>query len=522
MLVPKHVVEQWYRTSHPIYKSFRFIFDNQLWRSTVPSGFSVCPYFWLAILSFIFLRPFVYFIHYIVLPVMKLFGRPGRGLDRLLQRGFRLLFPDYPDVVGAGFGALAITLVALLVGLVAWVKILGPAFEGVQKRGTAFGYFVYFEMLALVAISILVSYFRYRFEGRCRAQAWFLVWAATLLAGLLILSPGMFLTLLWLAGAMLYKLFSTIAWAIGIGIYYVGFGIVWTAEALWSFLTYKLWFGLPWVLLSLAGPLLMGGFIYLITMIVPESWMESSARKADRNLPPDDSRQYRIEDWNRLLVWLVNTSRAHDVCAKQAGYLSFPEPRFEKMADYTWLGFSMAISLLVKMTTVQIFADEIRRMVDMKIETPRGLWFAFMTTSSISERLSHVDKLLGPESGVSLFSVWRNSSQLSEMQIAVKSPEFSTEFTKIEKTAAALEKLRVAREESQWRKACINFSDMIIDRSAAFGVMLWNGVTAPFRFGWWLVRQIGIFFRYLGLLIKAKKQGACPYFRFEKDDSATA
>jgi hypothetical protein len=61
-LVPTSIIQQWYRRDHPIYRSFAFLFENPLWSKAIPKGFTICPFFWLATLSFFVVRPFVYVV----------------------------------------------------------------------------------------------------------------------------------------------------------------------------------------------------------------------------------------------------------------------------------------------------------------------------------------------------------------------------------------------------------------------------------------------------------------------------
>jgi len=59
-LVKEAVYKKWFSTDHWMYKQFSYIFENPLWSKNVPSGFSLCPYFWMSILiGFIGLRLFL-------------------------------------------------------------------------------------------------------------------------------------------------------------------------------------------------------------------------------------------------------------------------------------------------------------------------------------------------------------------------------------------------------------------------------------------------------------------------------
>ena len=56
-LINEETMDKWFEKDHIIYKNFEYIFKNPLWDKKVPSGFSLCPYFWLSwIVGFLILR----------------------------------------------------------------------------------------------------------------------------------------------------------------------------------------------------------------------------------------------------------------------------------------------------------------------------------------------------------------------------------------------------------------------------------------------------------------------------------
>lgn len=71
-LVPLTTVQRWYKRDSWVYKGFSYWFQNPLWNTSIPKGFSLCPYFWMSIFS-IFLRIFVGAVFLIRL-VFKPFG----------------------------------------------------------------------------------------------------------------------------------------------------------------------------------------------------------------------------------------------------------------------------------------------------------------------------------------------------------------------------------------------------------------------------------------------------------------
>lgn len=67
MLVPKTWIDEWYKTEHPIKKSFTYLFKNPLWDKDVPRGFSVCPYFWMSVILSPLFRVFMVWPFLVVL-----------------------------------------------------------------------------------------------------------------------------------------------------------------------------------------------------------------------------------------------------------------------------------------------------------------------------------------------------------------------------------------------------------------------------------------------------------------------
>ena len=56
--VSKSCIEEWFTTDSWVYKNFSYMFKNPIWNKRIPSGFSLCPYFWIALFSMCVFRPF--------------------------------------------------------------------------------------------------------------------------------------------------------------------------------------------------------------------------------------------------------------------------------------------------------------------------------------------------------------------------------------------------------------------------------------------------------------------------------
>lgn len=83
-LVATNTIDIWYRKDSWVYKNFAYLFQNQLWQKDVPSGFSLCPYFWLALFSMTLFRVFVGVVLTVQL-IFKPFGGLLSKIDRFVQ-----------------------------------------------------------------------------------------------------------------------------------------------------------------------------------------------------------------------------------------------------------------------------------------------------------------------------------------------------------------------------------------------------------------------------------------------------
>lgn len=111
-LVPMNIVSEWYSRDSLVYRNFAFLFQNPLWNRNVPKGFSLCPYFWLAVFSFLIFRPFAYAVYGFGRAVMALrLGRVVKWTDSLVNRlaGSDCDTPLIPTFLGVSLVGLIVT-----------------------------------------------------------------------------------------------------------------------------------------------------------------------------------------------------------------------------------------------------------------------------------------------------------------------------------------------------------------------------------------------------------------------------
>lgn len=165
-LVPDSLVDRWYHSDSWVYKNFSYLFSNPLWDKNIPSGFSLCPYFWLSLFSFLVLRPIVF----IVLVVRFIFAK--LQLSHLLDKS-DTWFTRLTGVEGArGFP----TCVALLIVCLFGLFILCLVAASYQAVVTYYGAgmltnLISLALLGVVSVSCLnYAHTRRRDSNRCKVE----------------------------------------------------------------------------------------------------------------------------------------------------------------------------------------------------------------------------------------------------------------------------------------------------------------------------------------------------------------
>jgi len=134
-LVSETCVKEWFKKDSWVYKNFAYLFHNPLWDKNVPSGFSLCPYFWLAMISLFVMRPIIVpvclGVGLLIKGLMKIGGVPFRLLDeKIIKKAKRIrIFPEgMLKKAGMGIGILMLAIVAIIV-VVALLLLLFLAFQ---------------------------------------------------------------------------------------------------------------------------------------------------------------------------------------------------------------------------------------------------------------------------------------------------------------------------------------------------------------------------------------------------------
>jgi hypothetical protein len=115
-LVSMNTVHRWYRKDSWVYKNFAYLFSNQIWDTSVPNGFSLCPYFWLALFSMTLFRVFVGFV-LLARILFKPFGKLLERTDDFFGNIVSVRGPGAPTV----FGLLLFTMIGLLLFMLSFI-----------------------------------------------------------------------------------------------------------------------------------------------------------------------------------------------------------------------------------------------------------------------------------------------------------------------------------------------------------------------------------------------------------------
>lgn len=244
MLVSEELAEKMYSKEGFLYKNFTFLFQNALWHKSMPSGFAICPYFWLSLVGILFR----YFIHcpvkYVVKPAWKgckrLASMSFHGLSFLtcggLKKfdrgvnwcGVKIGFPGTNDV-GLPTSILSLGSLCIISGIILFQYIAG--FYGwVLSFGVA-GFTIPLIVSSVLLVGLVVSAVLSVKQHKCSNHHFIYPLGLLILTTVLSLIytpyaiPGMF-GALWGFLCAIFSVIATLVVAICTGIF-------WFVESIW-------------------------------------------------------------------------------------------------------------------------------------------------------------------------------------------------------------------------------------------------------------------------------------------------
>lgn len=500
MLVKKSIVQEWYKTTSWVYKNFAYLFVNPLWNTKIPNGFSVCPYFWLSILSLTIFRPFVVIVKYMVNPLINLCGKPAKYLDNqckhILCDKWGVLDENKKSVTGIGITIGTLTIATVTLGLIFIGLLCHSAYTFYVSTNydkdllcifTLVSSFIWFPILASVYSLIRGKKFVDVIDNDISKTAYGIVLSAVMLT--------FFPYTIW---SLIKNLFISIGTVSAAVAGYIWSGITITADFIWGGIKYapipELY--VPWW----AYLLLLGGIAYIYDKLLTKYYENISVP-----LPTDEEiRTKNQQAWLAVYMDVINN-----------GYF---------FADATAFNFNEFMTILptkdsrtaAKIIRNKIFHEAITKILDAKVLTEMG-----NTKPKLDKNYQMYLKNYTPRHILNQFD-WLvtngnmgNNIDVDELFKAVmevmQTPEIRSELSEIER------ELELSRKHAIDRKQRMENS-FLYKATEAVGVTISNAAASIINTITWLAKQSWTLLVYLWMFLKAKKQGACPYFKFEKND----
>jgi hypothetical protein len=478
-LAPQHVIDSWYLNKNCfIYKNFDYIFKNQLWDKShkKPGGFSVCPYFWMSILvGFLFMRLlFVPIIRIAKFITVSCFMSP---IDTMLRKALSKLIGnevgDLPEGIGFAFAFILTGAISGIAFLLA--ALYGFYFEEVhgQRAVISLSFWLMTSgLLALLAHGINCMF--NRSSNRCKTEYYVYGWAAlAVILSLAFCSSAFIGSIVYIVGSILGAI-ATILTGI-FGVIYIAVG--WIAKQILAGLTISA-LGIPvWAVLT---------GIAVVTLLLEKAYPQ------DPIVLEEDSRQ----KWENLLyTYLIKEFKGS---LKEYVYLKSYFPTNEK----------------AELARGSIFANKyIPRIVRHIANSQLKPWLLELSQSDYRSTMRAINK-------GALIRRYFPSDKMYDYMEKVRSTTFSfclydardyfEKYLKeemdndVERCLAEMKEAEEKRENG----LCAKFTN-------AISILLYPMTRGFNRVCTKLFVGIENVWTYSLVILKARKQGVCPYVMFE-------
>jgi hypothetical protein len=545
MLVKQSIVENWYQKDSWVYKNFAYLFQNPLWQKNIPRGFSVCPYFWLNLFSFLIFRPlFVAPIQYVFAPIVKFFGKRGAKVDAFLFRVFQKvgIGRDAGYFTGIGIlttlGVFSSIALAIFLSLVLLVK--GQQFHN-YVGGSNLGTFFFWSFTSLIGLSGIILGHKKLTKTPCKTLYYLFVWLALFILAAFIFIPSEIGAGIVAAGKGIGWFFTDVIWQV---IVYIGLALKWAGWGIGVGLKYVgiyLWKFLTWTPFSAALPFLPW-WTYLLGLTVLAYYGSQALNYLGGLFPepkyepiqaavePEQKRNYRyswIALFQRVLsnnkYWKESTDLFRAVLDSDTigrGLFGFDYDKSVKACvrnDY----------FIYRAALVKVFSSTLDKLEDYQPEyTSKEMDAILENQDSVSDRFAALNTYINSlrqykDSDIEV-KLSKTDIFFAMREVILKDVEVRDY---IHNTLKDFERQEKRRANSWSRKTCL----AVTNRLAIWLDNAFEGLTVVGRFlvlvkrGLvWLAVQTGTLFAYLWMFAKAKKKGACPYFQFSDPASAGA
>ena len=498
MLVKQSIVEKWYQRDSWVYKNFAYLFQNPLWNKSIPNGFSVCPYFWLNLFSFFIFRPlFVAPMKYLIIPFIKALGKPAHVVDEWLYGLWQKLDfapPRYSTGIGFMMTTLA-TVVTVGMGIILWVGGVKTYHYYQSLDGVYYSLYWFWTVASLLPLFLsMVIHKMAKTEG-CKPGYYFLGWLVLFVISLFVFIPHQTLhTLSHVFFATTHGIghFISVCWTgaiYGIG---VALSFLWAAfKAIFSWTPFSILM-LPW-----------WGFIVGITVFMwvfdrIMTWWDNRTVQSLRQANPTELYTRFRQAWLDLFVRIT----------LQGKRWKNGETIDEAFDTYTAKAVNAMRYGLMRRAFEEMWKTDLDSLQkDYPFLKDNG-WKAIANADGTNARFSYLkDYLEIPMSADRMPHMDVNTLIAALRTVALNDPEVKKLAEQYKADAIWREKQREAKKNGWAHTTCIKVTHAIADGFHATVHGIWNFIC-------WVFSCICTFFAYMWMLIKAKKQGACPYFRF--------
>lgn len=497
MLVKKSIVESWYKRSSLVRKNFTYLFQNPLWNKRVPEGFIVCPYFWLSMFSLLIFRPFfVAPIVYVVLPLMKPFGKPASILDEFLYKIVCTIGlgskHNYNKGMGYALGLIAALLGACAIALLAFLGI-GIYHFYLFASLTTMGTFMFWSCASFAGMFGVVGLHKSITKTECKTLYYMFVWLPLFFIASAIFVPHEAATSLLNFVQGIGGLIAYVATSVWSGICFLGY---WIGFGLWIAIKYFFtWAPIPAFYLPWWGYLLILSAIGLTADRLFCSVDKYRERKTLAVNPEKVYARFR----NAWLTTCVN--------------VILSEPYWKKGSGIENICGDKCLTAAAEAYRHELFLQTFEQMWKTDLNSLQ-LKYPFIDRKAWAE-IEKEDDGINEKFKILKYHL-RNIAEMPDFS----QRKFVSTLTDVIENNAGVQTLAAqyrARKEEEAKKK----EERANAWSHQMCLQVTGGISSTVKSigrGFvWLFKQSWTFLAYLWMLIKAKKQGACPYFRFTDD-----
>jgi len=512
MLVKRSIVEKWYQTDSWVYKNFSYLFQNPLWCKKVPQGFSVCPYFWMSMFSMLIFRPlFVFPIRNLIVPTMKLIGKPAKGIDNLCKKllgKLKLFSEDHLEGMTLGGGifftlllSIVVVCTVALIALVGWK--LYALYAYLKLAESLLGLFAYWSILSFLGMWATLFIHKLATDTECKTMNYLWVWLVLFGIAIGIYIPAEFMVGV---GVVLSAIGYFLTWVgvdvIWMGICLAGKGIdiafKWVVSGMWGVFSWTPIPYVPW-----------WSFIIIFSFI---GWFADKILGYFDNKSMDDLRTHDIKAlyaryrgaWIDLFVRILIQHKKW-----KSGTYFFEDPNYGN--SYQSQACKSIRFELYRAAFEKMWADKLNKLqTDYPMLKSDG-WKSVTSGDDTSSRFDNLGAAL-VKTGESFYEY--RSGDFDATLLSVCMTEFKSRIKDLADLYRAdddAQYLRRKQRKNSWSHLmCMKVTHSIGNGVETVGsgfYKVWCGIK-------WVCRQSWTLLAYLWMLLKAKKQGVCPYFVF--------